>query len=68
VKYISKNNVGHLTSILKQDYKINTNWEGTQYLGITLDWDYERHKVHLSIPGYIKNALIRFGHELPNKA
>ncbi len=67
VKYINKNDVDHLTSILKQDYKINTNWEGTQYLRLTLNWDYKKCKVHLSMPGYIKNALIRFSHELPNK-
>ena len=67
VKYINKNNVNHLTSILKQDYKIGTNWEGTQYLGLTLNLDYVKRKVHLSMPGYIKNALIRFSHKLPNK-
>jgi hypothetical protein len=32
-----------------------------------LDWDYTKHKVYLSMPGYIKNALIRFGHESPDK-
>jgi hypothetical protein len=40
VKYIDKNNVKYLMSILKQDYTINTNWEGMQYLGLTLNWDY----------------------------
>jgi hypothetical protein len=39
VKYINKNNVDHLTSILKQYYEINTDWGGTQYLGLTFDWD-----------------------------
>jgi hypothetical protein len=67
VKYINKYNVDHLMSILKQDYKINTNWEGTRYLRLSLNRDYKMHKVHISMPGYIKNALIRFGHKLPNK-
>ncbi len=67
MKYINKNNVDHLTSVLKQDYKIDTNWEGTQYLGLALNWDYGKRKVHLSMPSYIENALIRFGHECPNK-
>jgi hypothetical protein len=67
MKYINKNNVDHLTSILKQDYDIDTNWEGTQYIGLTLNWDYKKCKVHLSMPGYIKNSLIRFSHKLPNK-
>jgi hypothetical protein len=67
MKYIDKNNVEHLMSILKQDYTINTDWEGMQYLGLTLDWDYTKCKVHLSMPGYIENVLIRFSHEPPDK-
>jgi hypothetical protein len=67
MKYIDKNNVEHLMSILKQDYTINTNWGGMQYLRLTLDWDYTKCKVHLSMPGYIENALIRFSHEPPDK-
>ncbi len=39
MKYINKNGVHHLTSVLRQDYKIDTNWEGTQYLRLTLNWD-----------------------------
>ena len=67
VKYINKDEVEHLISVLKQDYEIDTDWEGTRYLGLTLDWDYIKRQVHLSMPGYIENALIRFGHEPPNK-
>ena len=67
VKYINKDDVEHLISVLKQDYEIDTDWEGTRYLGLTLDWDYIKRQVHLSMPGYIENALIRFGHEPPNK-
>jgi hypothetical protein len=29
VKYINKDDVEHLMSILKQDYTIDTDWEGT---------------------------------------
>jgi hypothetical protein len=38
-----------------------------RYLELTLDWDYSQRKVHLSMPGYIENALIRFGHNRPDK-
>ena len=67
VKYINKEDVEHLISVLKQDYEIDMDWEGTRYLGLTLDWDYTKREVHLSMPGYIENALVRFGHELPVK-
>ena len=67
VKYINKEDVDHLSSILRQDYKIDMDWEGTRYLGLTIDWDYTNRKVHLSMPGYIEKALLRFGHEPPDK-
>ncbi len=67
VKYSNKEDVKHLVSVLKQDYKINVDWEGMQYLGLTLDWDYATRKVHLSMPGYIEKACIRFGHVYPTK-
>jgi hypothetical protein len=62
VKYINKDDVEHLISVLQQDYEVDTDWDGTQYLGLTLDWDYKYCKVHLSMPGYIEKAAIRFGH------
>jgi hypothetical protein len=59
VKYINKTDVDHLTSVLSQDYEIDMDWDGTRYLGLTLDWDYKLRKVHLSMPGYIEKACIR---------
>jgi hypothetical protein len=67
VKYINKTDVEHLTSVLNQDYEIDLDWDGTRYLGLTLDWDYKLRKVHLSMPGYIEKACIRFGHTMPDK-
>ncbi len=58
VKYTNKDKVKHLVSILKQDYEIDVNWEGMQYLGLMLDWDYAAHKVHLFMPGYIEKARV----------
>jgi hypothetical protein len=62
VKFINKTDLDHLISVLSQDYEIDTDWDGTRYLGLTLDWDYKLRKVNLSMPGYIKKALVRFGH------
>jgi hypothetical protein len=67
VKYIGKEHVHHLLQVLRQDYKIEEDWEGTRYLGITLDWDYTKRKVHLSMPSYNEKALARFGHQVPTK-
>jgi hypothetical protein len=68
VKYIGKEHVLHLIKVLKVHYEFEEDWGGTRYLGITLDWDYKRHDVHLPMPEYIKPALARFGHPIPDKS
>jgi len=67
VKYVEKQNADHLISVLQEHYAIVIDWDGTRYIGLTLDWDYSQHKVHLSMPGYINKALLRFAHEPPSK-
>ena len=66
VKYVNKADVEHLMSVLTTHYKINTDWEGTRYVGLTLDWDYENGIVHLSMPEYIEKAMVQFGHKPPS--
>jgi hypothetical protein len=65
VKYINETDVNHLIQALKQDYENEEDWEGTRYLDITLDWDYKKREVDLSMPGYVERALARFGHLIP---
>ncbi len=60
VKYTRKEDKQHLTSILTQHYEVKVKDKGKGYLGITLDWDYNKGQVHLSIPGYVSKALKRF--------
>jgi len=50
VKYIGKEHVHHLIQILKEHYEVEEDWGGTRYVGISLDWDYKQHQVHLSMP------------------
>ena len=60
---MGKENADHLISVLQGDYEIDIDWEGTRYIGLTLDWDYSERKVHLSMPGYITKALTQFAHK-----
>ena len=66
VKYVGEEHVHHLISALK-DYAITTDWKGEKYIGLTLDWDYDRREVHLSMPGYVGKARKEFGHEMPTR-
>ena len=62
VKYVDKEHAMHLQAVLKKDYKVTTDWAASRYIGITLDWDYNKKQVHLSMPGYVKKALKQFQH------
>ena len=66
-KYINKNDITHLLTALQKDYEVGTDWEGTRYLGLMLDWDYKGRHAHLSMPGYIKKPLVHFGRKDPTK-
>ena len=37
------------------------------YILFTQDWDYKRIQVHLSLPGYTKKSLNKFGHKQQKK-
>jgi hypothetical protein len=67
VKYTRKEDAEHLLNALKRDYIATEDWEGTKYLGLTIEWNYENGQVHLWMPGYVSKALLRFEHKKTDK-
>jgi hypothetical protein len=65
VKYVGREHAEHLMTCIKKNYNISSDWNGTAYCGLTLDWDYKNRTVDLSIPGYIKAALHKYHHPAP---
>ena len=63
VKYVGKEHAEHLLTDLQEHYKVTTDWIGNRYIGIHMHWDYQNHKVHLFMPGYVKKALTIFHHK-----
>ncbi len=57
IKYVGKEHAQHLKNTLKEHYKLTCNLTGKQYIRITLDWDCNKHHVHLSMPNYVQKAL-----------
>ena len=51
VKYVGKEHALHLKQTLEENYKVTTEWEGTRYIRITIDWDYKQRQVHMSVQG-----------------
>jgi len=66
VRYVGKEHALHLLSVIQQHYKCTADWDGCRYLGMTLEWDYKQHEVHLSMPDYVPEALQRFKHPTPH--
>ena len=67
VKYVGEEHANHLFHTLEQHYKVTQDWAGTRYIGITLNWDYEKQQVHLSMPGYVAKTLKHFHHPKPKR-
>lgn len=51
-----------MVNALKTLYPITIDWTDLKYLGVTLDWDYVKQRVNISMPRYIKDALLKFIH------
>ena len=62
MKYVGEEHAQHLKNTLEEHYKLTCDWKETQYIGITLDWDYKKQQMHLSMPNYVKKALKQFQH------
>ena len=67
IKYVGKEHAQHLESILRAKYTITTDWTGSQFCGLRLDWNYNDGYVDISMPGYVAAALQRFQHPTPTR-
>jgi hypothetical protein len=64
-KYVEREHAEHLMACIKKNYNISSDWNGGAYCGLTLDWDYKKRTVDLSMPGYIIAALHKYQHPAP---
>jgi hypothetical protein len=65
VQYVGCKHTDHLLLVLRDLYACTVDWNGTKYIGLTLNWDYAARTVDLSMPGYIRDALHCFQHPNP---
>ena len=66
IKYFNKEDAKHLLTSLKKHYKVTTDWEGRNYCGLTLEWQYDLGYIDVSMPRYVHNSLRQLGH-VPTK-
>ena len=67
IKNTRKADTDHLLKSLREDYEITEDWKGEKYLGLTLKWYYVNRNVSVSMPGYVKAALLKFQREATTK-
>ena len=64
VKYYDKADVVHLKNAIEKAYTVKIDWEGKDFLGYTLDWNYKQGYVDLSMLEYVLQALEKLQHIL----
>jgi hypothetical protein len=57
IKYTNVDDAHFLLNALQKKYKITTDWSGSKYCGLTLNWNYNKHEVTISLPNYIPSLL-----------
>ena len=62
VKYFSKEDAAHLLSALRNKFEVTVDWDGKNYCGLDINWNYKDGWVEISMPRYIPKMLLKFNH------
>ena len=65
VKYFSEDDANHLLNPLKKNYASSTDWEGQNYLRLTIDWKYSKEYIDMLMLDYVRKALDSLQHHNP---
>ena len=60
IKYADRAAADHLLATIRQEYRVEPDWEGSLFLGMSIAFDKPARSVSLSMPGYVDAALKRF--------
>ena len=67
IKYTREEDVRHLIKIMRKKYSFKVDFNSKQYIGIHLDWDYDKRELKCSMKVYVEQALTELEHVLTNK-
>ena len=67
IKFHNKCHAEHLFKALCTKYEISVYWTGNHYCRSTIDWNYDKAYVDISMPDYVQEALQYFQHPSPTK-
>ena len=61
IKYTDKASVEHLFAANREEYRLEVNWAGSKYIGMSVDYNRKARWIDIWMPGYVTAALKRFG-------
>ena len=67
IKYEDNANTEHLLQNLCNKHPIYVYWTGQLYSGLSISWNYAKHYVDISMPGYVNPVLHKFCHPQPTR-
>ena len=71
VEYVGEQHAQHLLTVLRKDYEMTTDWTGSKFAGVDLEWNYaanhSERTCRLSMDGYIERVLRKHGHPQPKR-
>ena len=67
IKHHSQDDLDHLLNALRTKYDISTEPSGTNYIGLTIVWQYNKRYVDISMPDYVRKALQKCLHNPPTR-
>jgi len=67
IKYKKEEDLEHLISSLKEKYEMTVDTKAKQYVGIALEWDYDKRELTCSMDEYVESALKEFQHAMPRQ-
>ena len=62
IKYFNKDDAQHLLSSLQNHYTVTTDWHGRNFCGLTINWNYDKQYVDISMPKYINHLLTKLNY------
>ena len=65
IKYWSREDQDHLCNFIGKTFQHTTDYEGNNYCGLHIDWDYKLGYVDISIADYVNKTLTKLQHPLP---
>ena len=66
VKTYNHDDTNHLLSALKAAYNVTIDYSGKDYCGLTLEWNYNKGYVDISMPKFVHKTLTKLKHNPPS--